>query len=421
MLRILISAWIAVSVVVATAQVTFAQGAIVSAGGPVHRAMGGASTAAPVSAIGSLYWNPATISGLGRGELEVGLGFLNTDHQVESTFGVLSGSTEGDPGSFPVPNFGWVHQTAAPKWTVGLGVNSVAGFKTGLPADPTNPVLAPQPTGLGKVSSEASFLHISPVVSYAATDRLSLAVGPLIGVGQVGLEPFVFDSANGDGSYPSGHATRYHWGGGVQAGLFYRGEDGWSVGASVKSPTWVEEFEFDGQDENGLPRTMTADIDLPLIVSVGAARAYRDDLVVACDVRFIDYAGADGFGDSATFEPDGSLQGLDWSSVLAAAVGVQRRVGKRIHLRAGYTYNQNPVADRESFFNIETPLYYQHMLSTGFSYSFCRDVAVNFAYSHFFENTRRGPIFSTAGPVPNSSVTNRMSAEMFSFGVLMRH
>ena len=38
--------------------------------GPINRAMGGASTAAPIDAAGALYWNPATISGLDRNESE---------------------------------------------------------------------------------------------------------------------------------------------------------------------------------------------------------------------------------------------------------------------------------------------------------------------------------------------------------------
>ncbi len=422
MLRIAMLAWIAALTVALTPASSSGQGAIVSAGGPVHRSMGGASTAAPVSAIGALYWNPATISGLERSELEVSLGLLWTDHEVESTFGPLTGSTEADPGSFPIPNFGWVHQKRGSNLTLGLGVNSVAGFKTNVPADPSNPVLSPQPAGLGGVSSEASFLQITPVLSYAATERLSFAASPLITTGQIGLEPFIFDSANGDGTYPSGRATHYHWGGGVQAGIFYVGRNGWNFGTSIKSPTWMETFEFQGQDENGLPRTMTAEIDLPLTLSIGAALTSYEDYTFAIDARLIDYANADGFGDPNQFAPDGTLQGLDWSSVFSLALGVQRRLGERIHVRSGYTYNESPIQDEESFHNIGSPLFYEHMLSVGGSYSLCRDVAINLAYSHYFENSRQGAIVSPAdGPVPGTSVTNRLSANLFSFGVLMRH
>ena len=47
-------------------------GPVMSAAGAANRSMGGASTAAPLSAGGALMWNPATLSGLERSELEVG-------------------------------------------------------------------------------------------------------------------------------------------------------------------------------------------------------------------------------------------------------------------------------------------------------------------------------------------------------------
>lgn len=418
------SATVAIAVVLAVlgAESAFAQGAVLSAAGPVHRSMGGASAAAPVSAIGALYWNPATISGLSHGELEVGLDLLTIHHQVESSFGPFAGATDAEPGTFPLPNFGWVHHVEDTRFTFGLSANSVAGFKTSLPADPTNPVLAPQPMGLGAVNSEASFMQVSPVLSFAATDRLSIAAGPTITLGQIGVDPFVFDSINGNGTYPSGRASHYHWGGGVQAGVFYVGDNGWNFGTSIKSPTWMEQFEFQGQDENGLPRTMTADIDLPLILSVGTSLTAFEGWLFAVDVRFIDYANTDGFGDSATFGADGSLRGLDWSSVFATAFGVQRRLGERFVVRGGYSYNQSPIRDSESFYNVAAPLIYEHILSFGGSYNLCQNVAFNVGYSHYFENTRRGAIMSPIiGAVPGSSVTNRVSADLISFGIIMRH
>ncbi len=400
----------------------YGQGAVLSAGGPVHRSMGGASTAAPVSAISSLYWNPATISGLGHGELEVGLDLLSIQHQVESTFGPFSGSTDGDAGILPIPNFGWVHPVAGSGVTVGLGVNSIAGFKTTLNADPTNPVLAPQPFGLGAVSSEASFIQIAPVLSFAVTDRLSIAAGPTVTIGQVGVEPFVFDAVNADGTYSSGRASRYHGGGGAQVGVYYNGDSGLDLGASVKSPSWMEKFEFQGVDENGLPRTMSANIDLPLIVSVGTALTSYENWLFACDFRYMDYASTDGFGDSASFASDGSLQGLGWRGVFATAFGVQRRLGERVSVRGGYSYNQNPIADSKSFYNIATPLIYEHVFSVGGSYELCRSVSLNAAYSHYLENDRRGEIvIPSMGPIPGTSVENQVSADLFSFGVLMRH
>ena len=399
------------------------QGSYVSSAGPIHRGMGGASTAAPMSALGAMYWNPATISGLYHSELEVGLDFLSTEHRVSSTIGPFSGTTEGDAGVFPLPNVGWVYHTQNPALTFGLGINAVAGFKTNLPSDLSNPILAPQAFGgLGRVSSEASFLQIAPVLSYACSDQVSVAVGPVITSAQVGVEPFILDSANPDGTYPSGRATRYHWGGGFQAGIYYVHNACWQFGSSFKSKAWMEEFDFFGEDQNGLPRTLHADIDLPMVVSWGIAHTGFEDVVLALDARFMDYQNADGFGTPATFDSTGRLAGLDWSSIFVLALGGQKKVSDRIIVRAGYTYNQNPIRDSEAFFNVASPLIYEHVLSLGGSFQLNPHLALSAAYSHYFQNDRIGPVVLPGiGAVPGSSVVNEMQADFLSFGIVMRH
>ncbi len=379
--------------------------------------MAGATTAAPNDAMGALYWNPATIGTLDRSELSVGLGLLFSDYSVASGLGASSGATSDQAGVFPIPNVGWVHRTPNPHVTIGLGMNSVAGFKTNLPTDPTNPVLTPP----GQVSSEASFLQLTPVVSLAMTSKLSVALGPAITLGQATIDPFLFDSANADSSYPSGRASRYHWGGGFQLGVHYAPSCCWQMGASIKSPAWMEEFEFFGQDENGASRILHADLDLPMIVSLGVAYKQQDWLL-AVDARYLDYKNTSGFGDPAVFDGTGALGGLDWSSVFSVAIGAQKQLTDRWTARAGYLFNQSPIRNSETFLNLGTPLFYQHMISGGASYALCDSMDLSLAYSFFVDSDRTGPIISpTVGPVPGSSVTTDLAAHLLSFGMTVRH
>ena len=383
--------------------------------------MGGASTAAPLDAIGAIYWNPATISGLEKSETSFGVDLLFTDHQISSTIGPNSGTTDAEPGAMPIPNIGWVHHTEIPAVTVGLGVNAIAGFKTNLPASSTNPILAPAPGGLGRVSSEATFIQLAPVISLAVSDRMSVAAGPTITMGQLGMEPFVFAPANADGSYSPGQASRYHWGGGVQAGVYYIHDCNWHLGASIKSPTWFETFEFFGEDENGNPRVLFKDFELPLIASIGAAYNGIENTVIALDVRYFDYANAAGLGEPAVFNPT-ALDGLDWSSVLSVAAGVQRKMSDNLYVRAGYNFNQNPVKNSEAFFNIASPLIYEHTLSAGASLFLSENMAINVGYSHLFQNTRNGQVvLPGVGTVPGSEFENKLSAHFLSFGITMRN
>lgn len=399
-----------------------AQGVYVSSSGPVSRSLGGATTAAPLDALSAMYWNPAAISGLQSSQVEFSNDLLFANHTVSSSVFGVSGSTDADPGVYPIPNVAWVHKRADSPVTFGFAINAVAGFKTNLPSDPTNPVLAPPPIGLGQVTSEAAFVQVVPTISVALTDKLSVGAGPMVTLGQISVSPFVFDTPNANGRYASGSANRYHWGGGVQGGIFYVPNPDWSFGASVKSPTFMEQFDFQSEDATGAPRTLTTDVNLPLIVSLGGAYTGLEDWLFSLDLRYFDYANTDGLGDKAVFTPTGKLEGLDWSSVFALATGVQRKVTDKLAVRAGYTYNQNPIKNSETFFNIASPLIYQHMLSTGLGYELNPCVAVNVAYSYMPNMTRTGPIILPGvGTVPTSSVTAELDSHFFSFGVVARY
>jgi long-chain fatty acid transport protein len=402
-----------------------AQGTIFGAAGPVNRSMGGASVAAPIDSIGAIFWNPASISGMESSETAFGLGLLIPNHTVTSSIGGVGGSTEADAGIFPIPNIGWVHHVENSKLTFGLGVNTVAGFGTNLPVDPTNPALAPAPPtgtgiGLSPVSSNALFLQIAPVVSLALQDNFSVAGGPTITTGRIGIDPMVFDSANANGTYASAHANRYHWGGGFQFGTYYIHDSCWRFGASFKSPTWMETFKANSRDHLGNPRTLSADVDLPMIISLGTSYAGWEDWLFAMDVRYFDFENTDGFGDPAVFDATGALGGLDQSSVMALALGVQHNVSRRLTVRGGYSYNQNPTKDSEAFYNIATPLIYEHILSTGASLNCSDKLSVNIAYSYYIENSVSGQIELPTGPVPTSTFASELDNHIVSFGLTVR-
>lgn len=409
-----------------------AQGIMISAQGPVNRSMGGAGVAAPLEAIGSLYWNPASISALPASELGFGtalvLPVLETDSSIP---GLGSGSTQAEPGVTPVPTIAWVHQPECSPISVGLGLYGAAGFRTNFPASLTNPVFTPQsnapgfPGGFGRLYTEASFIDIIPTAAYQVTDRFSVGVGGILTMAELIIDPLVATAPNdADGSllprYPSGRGVRTHWGGGVQLGAYYETEEGVHLGASWKSPHWMETFRFHTEDELGQPAVGRFDLDLPMIISLGAAYSGWQDWVLALDVRYLDYANTDGFRDSG-FNPDLSVAGLGWESVMAVATGVQRRVNDDLYLRAGYTFTENPIPDNLAMFNIAAPLYYEHTLHVGTSWRICKQVWLNLAYSYFFENEVSGPIITPAGSIPGSNVTSQMSAHVIDLGVSVRY
>ena len=409
-----------------------AQGIFVSATGPVNRSMGGAATAAPLESMGSLFWNPASISSLPEDEISFGLaGSLPTIETDSFVPGLGGGSSKADPGVTPLPNVGWIHRPKNSAMTYGLGLFSAAGFRTNFPASLTNPVFVPQsnaagvPGGLGQVYTEAAFLQVIPTVSWQVTDTVSVGIGPTFTLGDVTIDPLVFSAPNdADGSgvprYSSGHGTRTHWGGGVQAGIYYEGQDYWHAGLMIKSPQWMESFKYNTEDELGRPVAQTVDLDLPMVISLGTAWSGWERLVLAADVRYYDYANTDGF-ESSGYRPDGSVAGIGWDSILSVATGVQYEVNQDLLVRAGYTFNENPIPDSQAFFNIGAPLYYQHEIHVGLSKRLTKRLWLNFAYTYYFENEISGPVVTPAGAIPGSSVTSRESVHIADIGVTVRY
>ncbi|MFY9254031.1 MAG: outer membrane protein transport protein [Fuerstiella sp.] len=409
-----------------------AQGVFVSATGPVNRSMGGAGTAAPLESLGSLFWNPASISGLDEDEVSIGLGgSLPVIHTSSSIPGLGGGSTQADPGVTPLPNVGWIHRPKDSAFTFGLGIFSAAGFRTNFPASLTNPVFVPQsntpgvPGGLGQVYTQAAFMQLIPTAAWQVTDTVSVGIGPTITLGDVSIDPLVFNAPNdadasGSPRYTSGRGTRTHWGGGVQGGVYYEGTDGLHLGLTVKSPQWMETFHYNTVDEIGRPQPKGVNLDLPMVISFGTAWSGWERFVFATDVRYYDYANADGFGQSG-FRADGSVAGVGWESIFAVATGVQYEVNEDLYLRAGYTFNENPIPESQAFFNVGTPLYYQHEVHLGASYRLTKQLWLNFAYTYYMENELSGPIVTPAGAIPGSNVTSRETVHIADVGITVRY
>ena len=393
--------------------------------GPVNQSMAGASTAAPVDAAGALMWNPASISALERSEFEFGFELLVPTARVRSSVtmpGPMSGSTSSDAGASPIPSFSFVYDIPDSPWTVGMGAVGIGGFGVDYPASTSNPIFLAPPNGFGSVYSQFQMLQMSPTISYQVNDRWSVGFAPTIDWAQLAVDPACFsppDDANGDmnPTYPSAAHADSAWGFGAQLGVLYRGPSGWNLGASYKSTQSFETFKFNSSDEVGNPRSLSLDLDFPAIASFGVGYTGFEDWVLDLDLRYIDYGNTDGFQESG-FEPDASVAGFGWDSILVAAFGAQYRLDDHWTLRGGYAWNENPISDAQSTFNLPAPAVVQQHLALGFSYCIDEHWCFDFGYRHGFQNSIEGPIaHPTFGTVPGSSVENSLSTDSVMFGL----
>jgi long-chain fatty acid transport protein len=317
----------------------------------------------------------------------------------------------------------WVHQPKNSRWTYGLGLFGIAGFRSNYPSSLSNPVLLPQSIGgLGRIYTEGEFLQLAPTVAYALSDRLSVGIAPTVTLARVAIDPLVFASPVAGEGYTSGRGTRYHWGGGAQAGIYYIHDRHVHLGFSIKSPQWFEPFRFYTEDVLGAPRVVELDIDYPMILSLGTAYTGFEDWVFAADFRYFDYKNTDGFGNQAGFDGDSAVTGLGWSNVFSVTTGVQHRLTDRLYWRMGYTYQQNPIHSADVFFNVGSPLIIQHVLGVGASYFVTHNIAFTAAYIHGFKNRSSGPINTPdTGPIEDSLVASEVAADAVTCGITVRY
>lgn len=422
-------------------QAAFAQSGLFFSGvGPVNRGMGGVAVATPTDAIGAIHWNPATISALKSSEMAFGvdgiLPVVNLESSIEPgalgggvPAGRLAGGDHSDNGWFAAPSFGLVHRNEGSEWTFGLGVMAVAGFGENFPSSTTNPILFPDDPaagtgipGFGNIFAEALFFEIAPVVSAKIADNISVGFGPTIMIGRIQVAPYSGGApddgnANGTASYAEGTHSKFHWGGGFQAGAYMTTDHCVNYGLSFKSPQWFERFTYNSTDEIGVPRSFQRKVQLPYIVSLGTSYDGIENLLVGVDVRYIGWSQADLFGDPAAFNPDASLQGLGWDSTWTISLGAQYALSECMTVRAGYSHGASPIdGSPESGLNIGSPLILEHTLSAGASMKLSQALSMHVAYSYGFENTITDNIQTAAGGIPNTSVKQDVSAHLLTAG-----
>jgi long-chain fatty acid transport protein len=393
-----------------------AQGILFPSTGARHRAMAGASTAAPIDAAGATYWNPAAMAAMVDGEVFVGVDFLygNTflDSAVEAT-GAF-GSNRSDSGLSGAPSFAVVTRPENSTFTYGVGVFGSVGRTIDFPGSDFNPVLKPYDPpnsfGFGPVSSRSSGLTIAPMMSKQLGKVVAVGVGAQVTSLSVSLDPAFFAERLPSGLFPPATHARSYWGGGFQVGILLTPSPMWNFGASFKSRQVFERFDFNSKDARGNARPLSLELSFPWILSFGAAYKGIDKTLVSFDFRHLAYDATELFGE---LPAEG---GLGWSSIWAAALGFEREVSDMIDVQGGLSWNGNPIPDAATLLNIQLPAVNQFAISGGASIDLTDRVDITGSVVYGFLNTNRGTILQ----IPGTLVEIRQDLYTFSLGLTFR-
>jgi long-subunit fatty acid transport protein len=132
--------------------------------------------------------------------------------------------------------------------------------------------------------------------------------------------------------------------------------------------------------------------------------------LIAVDVRRFDYGNAELFGNT----PESG--GLGWESIWAFAVGAHYRINDSVSAQAGYLYNQNPIPEGSTLFNIQLPAINTNSVSGGVTVALTESVDIVGSVVYAFSHTSRGTILE----IPGTAVQLKQDLGTFSLGLRFR-
>jgi len=387
---------------------TRAQGILLRGIGAVSDSMVGTAIATPLDAGGTIYANPAAIAGL-ESQIGFDLGVIMPHSTVTSELagGAGRGTANSQAGQIPAPTMSFVNRNCPhSRLTYGIAIAGVGGAAALYPGmGDVNPILHGEAR-----ASNVQIFQIMPTASYKVTNRLALGFSPVIGLASLSINPMPFGL---DAAYPmQNYGTRYTWGGGFNIGAYYDFKNHWKAGFTFKSPVWSDPLRFTGT-QDGLPTDAELAIDLPLILGWGVSYSGFRNTIIGVDIRYMDYANTKGFRD--IMDDNGTVIGLGWDSVTAVSVGVERKIGDRLRVRAGYCYNTNPISSESQYANVASPLFMQHVLGLGCTVALPKSIDAHLAWTHAFHNEKTG--YDPSGRV---KVINTSRADTILAGITKR-
>ncbi|OMH40938.1 OmpP1/FadL family transporter [Desulfurobacterium indicum] len=350
---------------------------------PVSRAMGGIGVGMPICATDALYRNPAWMSKSKNFEVSFGSTLFLPDVKASATtpLGTVEATSKAD--TFVIPEFS-ITQRLNEKVVVGLGAFGVSGMGTDYRnADSTGMLM--------NMNTNFSFMRMMPAVSYKISDNLSMGAALHLTWGSLDM---------GDG-----YSQDFGIGGNI--GLAYE-TDMLSLGFSYMSPVSMTYKRVYDSNGDGVYEDMK--LEQPQEVAAGVGVKPIDGLKVGFDVRWINWADADGY------------KQFGWNNQIVYALGAEYKATEALTLRAGFNYAKSPLDDvsaasndaptitvpdlaapfNEYFIGVMNalgfPVITETHITIGAGYKVSEHFTINVAYVHAFEGDFKVEDTSNAYP-----------------------
>ncbi len=442
---------------------------------PAAKGLAGAGEAALPQDSMSIVGNPAGIAKVGR-RADIGAAWFSPLREYKGVnpfaeqgafapigSGDGTGTVESENNDFFIPNFGYTHPIDEVS-SVGIAIFGNGGmnsdyrsvdtlFNLGTyggnnpfanpptnndPRDPRFGTQVPGTNAIGGGNAGVNLEQLGISLGYARelADNFTLGASFLIGYqtievrGVGGFQGFtetftqsMIASQTLSGISPTGlsdNGDDSSWGYGFQIGALWDINPQFTLGASLRSKMYMEEFDkySDLFAEQG-------DFDMPAVGTIGLAYRANDQLTLALDVQQIWYGDVKSiandnnlatncnlgaaFGGPGVYDASYCLggdngAGFGWRDMTIIKFGVQYAVNDALTLRGGYSHGNQPIRGSQVAFNALAPAVIEDHWTLGATYKLAPNYELTFWGMYAPEETVTGPGAFTGTQAPEISM-----------------
>ena len=446
---------------------------------PASKGMAGAGESALPQDSLAIVGNPAGLTAVGR-RLDIGAAWFSpqrkykglTPDMATGAFAPIGGGANGTGevdsrnNDFLIPNFGYTHPIDA-KSAVGVALFGNGGMNTdwrskdtlfGLgtfggnngmanppfysnPMDPRRGTQIPGTNRIGGGDAGVNLEQLMLSLGYARdlSDTFHLGAALLLGYQSMevkGVGAFqgftqtftqsmianrTMRATSPTGLSDNGDDSSYGWG--AQIGAIWDINPMVSLGASIRSKMYMQEFDkySDLLAEGG-------DFDMPAVGTIGLAFRPNKQLTLALDVQQIWYGDVKSiandnelaqkcdlnaaFGQSTNgsiYNASSCLGGSDgagfgWRDMTVLKLGIQYALNDALTLRAGYSHGNSPIVGSQVAFNTLAPAVLEDHWTIGATYRMAKNYELTFWGMYAPEKTVSGPGAFTGTQAPEISM-----------------
>jgi long-chain fatty acid transport protein len=275
-----------------------------------------------------------------------------------------NGTIESDRNAFLLPNLAINWKTLGNPYydAVTLSLSGNGGMNTTYPASAN--VFS---DGKAGVDLQQMLLSVALAKKFG---NVSVGIAPILALqifSDRGLAAFT--GASSDGAALTNRGNDHEFGGGLRAGIEWAVLPSFRVGVAGSTPIWTNPFgRYKGLFAD------QGDFDIPANVQAGIAVDVSPAVTLLVDYRHIWFSETNAVGDPSTLLLSGAKlgstngPGFGWNDVDAVKAGVEWKYSPKLTLRAGYSYNTQPINSRDVELNILAPAVVQHHITGGFGY-----------------------------------------------------